>query len=157
MSEVLKDPKVFENIFCLGDACLTSANEEKSVTPLKQCVDICFNNILNVATSRGKLKSIPRVFPGLYSISLGPEEGIIVVNNYVHVGPKAALTKREIEENYMGSLKGDERSKEVLQKKNEQIQQMFVVATLSVAVVHALLSKEEDQGEAKKEFQIPER
>ena len=81
VGEVLKDPKVYENIFCLGDACLTSANEEKSVTPLKQCVDICFNNILNIATTRGKLKSIPRVFPGLYSISLGPEEGIIVVNN----------------------------------------------------------------------------
>jgi len=42
-------------------------------------------------------------------------------------------------------------------KRMNRSSKCYVAATLSVAVVHALLNKEEDQGEAKKEFQIPER
>ena len=33
--KLLRYAKTFNNIFCIGDACLTSINEEKTVYPLK--------------------------------------------------------------------------------------------------------------------------
>ena len=41
----LKEPKVFDNIFCIGDVCLSSAHEEKTIFPLRQCSKICAHNI----------------------------------------------------------------------------------------------------------------
>jgi len=37
--------KVFENIYSVGDCCLTRLNEEKTVVPAKACAEICAYNI----------------------------------------------------------------------------------------------------------------
>jgi hypothetical protein len=37
--------KIFENIYCFGDACLTHLDEEKSLYPIRQCAQIVAKNI----------------------------------------------------------------------------------------------------------------
>lgn len=39
---------VYENIFAVGDVCLTRLNEEKTIIPLKECAKICANNIIEI-------------------------------------------------------------------------------------------------------------
>jgi hypothetical protein len=41
---------VHQNIFSIGDVCLTSVNEEKTVYPLKVCAEICAENIKRMAS-----------------------------------------------------------------------------------------------------------
>ncbi len=82
----MKQNKVYENIFSIGDVCLTSVNEEKSIYPLKVCLEVCAKNIIKVASGVNRLDRIPTVFAGLYVISLGPAEGILVFNDMVQVG-----------------------------------------------------------------------
>lgn len=44
----LHEEKVYANIFSLGDVCLTSVNEEKTIYPLKVCAEICAQNIIKM-------------------------------------------------------------------------------------------------------------
>lgn len=77
---------MYENIYSVGDVCLTSVNEEKSIFPLKACLEICAANIIKAAQGNNLLDRIPTVFAGLYCISLGPDEGILIINDFVKVG-----------------------------------------------------------------------
>ena len=86
LKEPLNPTKVYENIFCIGDACITPSNEEKTVYPLKQCARICADNIIAMASGGLKLKKIPKTFAGVYLISLGPNDGIMIINDMVKTG-----------------------------------------------------------------------
>lgn len=83
--------KVFDNIFAIGDCCLTKLNEEKTVLPARMCADICSKNIrLLTSGNKDNLKSLPRRFPCVYGITLGKENGILVINDYAKISKNAA-------------------------------------------------------------------
>ena len=101
-------PFTFENIFSLGDACLTSLNEEKTLYPMRQCAKICAQNIKLLAEDKhGQLVSLPQKFDGIYTISLGPQDGICIINNFVTFGQKAAQCKLRSQDQYLGLLRGE--------------------------------------------------
>jgi hypothetical protein len=57
----LLTPKIYNNMFCFGDACLTHLDEEKSIYPIRECAKIVAYNIKTMVTE-GKeqiLKIIP--------------------------------------------------------------------------------------------------
>ena len=86
--------KVYNNIFSVGDCCLTKANEEKTVVPAKTCAEICANNIKSLTEGNAnKMKKIPDKFPCIYGITLGSQKGIYVFNNYTKVNKAAAEMK----------------------------------------------------------------
>ncbi len=88
--------KVFDNIFAIGDCCLTKVNEEKTVLPAKMSADICAKNI-NLMTDgvKDRLKSLPLRFPCAYGITLGKDKGILIINDYAKISRDAADTKLE--------------------------------------------------------------
>ena len=47
---------------------------------------------------------------GVNMISLGPDDGIAIINNYIMTGQKNGKTK--LEDNFMKALKGDNKAKE---------------------------------------------
>ena len=49
-------PKVFTNIFSLGDVCLTRANEEKSIVPINMLSSIVANNIVLLSKKQREAK-----------------------------------------------------------------------------------------------------
>jgi hypothetical protein len=51
------------------------------------------------------MMKIPDLIPRFWSITLGPENGIIVWNNYVHIGKMGAISKKLIEKLYVGSAR----------------------------------------------------
>eukprot|EP00347_Sterkiella_histriomuscorum_P010740 403375101 len=116
-SRFMLQQKTFQNIFCFGDAAQTSVNEEKTVFPLKICSEICAKNIRALSTDepievqRANLKQIPERFDGIYQISLGSNDGIMLVNNFVITGKLPVKFKRDYEELHMQKYTGDQKAK----------------------------------------------
>jgi NADH dehydrogenase FAD-containing subunit len=96
--------KIFSNIFAIGDCCLTRVNEEKTVLPAKLCADVAAENIKRLSLVNFKLKTNPKNFPCLYTISLGPLQGISIYNNYVKMNKGAAEKKIGISASLYGIL-----------------------------------------------------
>jgi hypothetical protein len=86
---------------------LTSVNEEKSIYPLKVCSEVCATNLIKLASGNTRLNRIPTVFAGLFVISLGSEEGILVFNDFVQVGAGPGNMKLQTTTAGVASLKGD--------------------------------------------------
>ncbi len=88
MNTAQPDIKVYENIFCYGDACLTKHNEEKTVVALKFCTEIVTHNIGVLGNARPKtgLKRITSKLPLIYGLCLGTDYGIMVMNDFVAHG-----------------------------------------------------------------------
>lgn len=89
----------------MGDCALTRNNEEKTIIPLKECAHICANNILYSQKLVKKILQIPLKFDFVYSITLGPDLGILIKNNYCKITPKAAEEKIRLRDAYLGILK----------------------------------------------------
>lgn len=94
----MREKKVYNNIFSYGDVCLTSTNEEKSIMPIAMNTGIVASNIAKVASGNARLDRIPTVYPGLYVISLGPEEGILCFNDMIQLGRGPAQMKLHSEQ-----------------------------------------------------------
>jgi hypothetical protein len=84
---------VFENIFAVGDVCLTRADEEKAVFPLRICAGVASQNMLKIASGERRLNSIPNEFPTMFIVTLGPEMGIFILNQFVKVGRDYGVMK----------------------------------------------------------------
>jgi hypothetical protein len=81
----------------LGDCCLTSANEEKTVNPAITCAEICAHNIKMIDMNKQhKMKKIPKTFPFSFNITLGRNFGIKIFNNYTTVSKRNAKDKIEM-------------------------------------------------------------
>ena len=100
LSSQREDSQVYNNIFSLGDVNLSRLNEEKAIIPLKFSVDILGNNILCMANDRfDRLQTLPRQFPGVYSLTLGPNDGIMVLNSFSTRTGQASQMKLELMQN----------------------------------------------------------
>ena len=83
------------NVFALGDCCITPINEPKTVYPIRLSSNILVKNLLQLA-KYGKIKNfakMPIVFPFLSSITLGPKDGVFIVNDKIEFGKSATKSK----------------------------------------------------------------
>ncbi|CDW86381.1 pyridine nucleotide-disulphide oxidoreductase family protein [Stylonychia lemnae] len=125
---------VFENIFCIGDVAQTSLNEEKTVYPLKQCANICAQNIITLTDcndSKKQLKALPPRFDGVYQISLGPEDGFMIINNFVITGKRQSITKESYQNLYMQKYRGDEKAKKQIDIEMKKLEYLLWVCNSS--------------------------
>lgn len=65
-----------ENIYSLGDCCLTSLNEEKSISSLSMLQDYVWKNIMQHAAGQRPSHQLPPFIPTMTLLSLGPVYGI---------------------------------------------------------------------------------
>mmetsp|Transcript_3303 Transcript_3303/g.2257 ORF Transcript_3303/g.2257 Transcript_3303/m.2257 type:complete len:155 (+) Transcript_3303:643-1107(+) len=86
-------PRTLKNVFCVGDVCQTALNEEKSIYPLKEMASIAAHNIKALANGQQNLLALPEQMGRIYAITLGPENGMLIINDFVSVGRNAANTK----------------------------------------------------------------
>ncbi len=108
----MRNQRTFTNIFALGDVAQTALNEEKTVYPLKKCAKIVAENIRTLANGENKpLKELPDKFAGIYQLSLGKNDGILIINDFVLCGKMIANQKAEYERMHLASYKGDARAK----------------------------------------------
>lgn len=70
-------PALKENIFCLGDCCLTSLNEEKTIATLCYLSEYVRKNIMQHAAGRRPSHQLPKEIPTYALITLGPTFGIL--------------------------------------------------------------------------------
>lgn len=92
----------------MGDVNISQANEEKTIVPLKISAEICAMNILSLAKGlTKKLNKIPKKFPLIATVSLGPETGIMIINGYVKMGEDVAEFKADIFKNTIDAFKGN--------------------------------------------------
>lgn len=89
----------------MGDCTLTRNNEEKTIIPLKECAQICANNILFSSKLASRIMELPLKFDFVYSITLGPDMGILIKNNYCKITRKAADEKIALRDAYLNILK----------------------------------------------------
>ena len=78
---------VNENIFALGDICLTSLKEEKNCPNLKLLAPYIFKNIMQLANGLKPNHTIPSSLPYISITSLGPKYGIMSINGLVMASP----------------------------------------------------------------------
>jgi len=83
---LIKEPRLYPNIFAVGDVCLTFLNEEKAILALKIMAGIVAKNIMALGHGT-RLQEVPNVIPSVYGITLGPENGILIINDFVKGGP----------------------------------------------------------------------
>jgi NADH dehydrogenase FAD-containing subunit len=122
--------KVFDNIFAIGDCCLTKLNEEKTVQPAKICAEMCAKNIRLLAQGdKDHLKALPTRFPCIYGITLGKDKGMFIFNDYADVSKTAADEKLEYQTNYVGAFKGSVRNKKTIAKKQRDLNCMMCFFT----------------------------
>lgn len=106
------------HIFAAGDGCLTMANEDKSVLPLRQAVGAATDNIKEIALKkRGtlKLKEFPRDKKKLLSVavvSMG-NKSMIVFMKLVILLSVITYFKYLVQTVYMFIFKGKKRSKKL--------------------------------------------
>jgi len=84
---------VCPNIFAFGDVCYTSLNELKSVPSMAFMRDILVNNVLQIARSQRPSNQIPERLPELSSVSLGPRQGIMILNGLVNLAADGGKLK----------------------------------------------------------------
>lgn len=73
-------PAVQDNIYCVGDASLSSLNEIKGILAVKTLAPLAAKNILAQAAGRRPNNTIPSSMPSIAMISLGPRDALMVIN-----------------------------------------------------------------------------
>lgn len=99
--------KVYENIYCVGDICQTSRNEEKSVFPLRLCADVAASNIIKHAGGNPNYRKMPSSFPKVAFITLGTENGVMIMGDNVQMGKFVSDGKTGFQESQMKQYNGD--------------------------------------------------
>lgn len=87
---------VCPNIFAFGDVCYTSLNEPKSVPSMVFMLDLLLKNIMQIARSQRPSNQIPERLPELSAVSLGPHQGIMIMNGLVSLAADGGKGKYEI-------------------------------------------------------------
>ena len=101
----------YQNIFALGDCCVTPAKEEKTVAPISIQSKIIAENmkLLEKGADMTQLKKTPEIFNLVVGVTLGLKDGILVMNDFIIKGKMAAKVKNDIEAQYAGRFGGDKK------------------------------------------------
>lgn len=103
-----KGVKVYKNIFCHGDACLTSMNEWKTATAMLGTTGVLVANLAEMCKPSPNLKSIDLVTDNISSVYTAKDYGVVVTNDAVDENPGILGMKTYIYQTYMNYFKGNE-------------------------------------------------
>ena len=74
----------FNNVFSLGDVCLTRADEEKTIPPLYVLAPILANNLVNLAKDQPEqLMKVPKMLTRFTVVTIGSQQSIVNINGFV--------------------------------------------------------------------------
>lgn len=96
-----------ENVFVFGDICKTRIHEVKNVPSIKFLAPFIYENIVSVALGKKPAKKIPMKLPIFAGISLGPSNGIFIMNEKVMESEDAGKSKFDYTDKYIQMFKGD--------------------------------------------------
>ncbi len=99
---------VQENIYCVGDASLSSLDEIKGILTLKTLAPIAAKNILAQAAGLRPSTLIPSSISTVAMISLGPRDAILVINGLATLSNSAGAQKFQFLREMNEVLKGNE-------------------------------------------------
>lgn len=79
---------MFPNIFCIGDICKTSLDEEKSIVPIHIMTSILSHNIKILIKNEklNDLQVLPNAIPRIYFVNFGNSDGVMIWNEFVLKG-----------------------------------------------------------------------
>lgn len=100
-------PAVKENIFCLGDITQTSLNECKGILGLLFMSEFLYKNLVQNALGRRPSHQLPSSINLMCLISLGPNYGIMVMNEMVKADNELGKMKFEMTEMQAKIRSGD--------------------------------------------------
>jgi len=63
--------------------------------PIKINAEVVANNIVSIANELDDLVTIPKKYPSVQAITLGPENGILIINKYCKLTKEAAKYKQD--------------------------------------------------------------
>jgi len=95
------DSKVFDNIFCYGDACLTRMKEAKNIPAIRTTSYIVSHNIKALAYG-GKLKEMPISVDNLAGVYFSKYSGTTILNDFAIPMCLTLLMKKFIEGTFIG-------------------------------------------------------
>jgi hypothetical protein len=101
-------PAIKENIFALGDCCLTSIREEKSILALNLMLPYIVKNIIQLASKQRPSNQLPNKLPYMSFVSLGPEYMLQIINGMAKLDPKAGPMKKDFTLKTIAIFKGDQ-------------------------------------------------
>ncbi len=87
--------------------------------PLKKCASIVAKNIYNLEAGK-TLETIPKVFPTVFLVTLGPDHAIMQMNDMVTAGAKYAKMKVDVGGDTIKALDGDHQAKKRMKSGNDQ-------------------------------------
>jgi NADH dehydrogenase FAD-containing subunit len=102
-------PPVKDNIFCVGDISYSSLNEEKNIHNAFFLVPTAVQNVIDHASGKRPLHSIPSSIPTINMISLGSVYGIRVMNGLVKLDSKLGERKSGFIRHLPQIYRGDEK------------------------------------------------
>ena len=106
--------------------------------PAKKCAKICAHNIRVMSTDesfndiRSRLKTIPDSFDGVYQISLGPDDGIMMINNFVLTGKQISIAKTDYQNLHMQAYAGDPKAEKKLKLEMGKLEYLLWVCNSPV-------------------------
>jgi NADH dehydrogenase FAD-containing subunit len=96
----LEHTKLYDNIFCYGDASLTLMNEPKNVPAIKETSYIVANNLKALAYG-GELQTMPYAVDVLAGVYFSKYSGVTVFNDFAVPNCLTLLAKNYIEGTFM--------------------------------------------------------
>lgn len=102
--QVMDDPKVYDNIFCYGDACVTKMQEVKNVPAIRSTSYTIAHN-LKASAYGGDLRSMPYAVDNLAGVYFSRFDGVVVFNDCAIPNPLTLTAKDFIEGTFMNYYK----------------------------------------------------
>lgn len=105
-------PIVYENIFSIGDICLTPMNEVKSIVSMMQYMHVAVQNIYCKAIGEPVIVKLPEAVNLLMMIPIGKNHGIFKFNKMLKEDPTIFGQKDGINMLEMKARNNDKKSME---------------------------------------------
>ena len=101
--------KVYKNIFCHGDACVTKMNEAKNVPALMYTAEILAYNLKQTYKAMPRFKSVDVMCDNASSVYLSGNDGVLVLNGFTKIDQNILNMKKQVQEAFVKYIK-DERN-----------------------------------------------
>ena len=101
--------KVYKNIFCHGDACVSKMNEGKNIPALMYTAEILAYNLKETYKANPRFKSLDMACDNAASLYFAGNDGVLVINEFTKIDPNILDKKKQIQETFIKYFK-DERN-----------------------------------------------